>query len=115
MIIGIQSMIKFIGILLLSSSVSIYGTFMSRKVKHTQYIREDIFLLLKAIERDIKYGCIPLSRIIFSFRPKTQSVADFIDELSQGKNPSDITDTCLSLLTEAFVISTPQRSQITPL
>ena len=91
-------MIKFLGILLLSTSISIYGTFLSRKTKYIQEIRDDIYHLLKAIERDIKYGCIPLSRIIFSFKPKTQCVSDFIKEISQGKNVFDVTDENLSLL-----------------
>ena len=93
-------MIKLLGIFLISSSVCVYGMNLSRKVKYTNTLREDIYLLLKAIERDIKFGCIPISRILASYTPITKSIEELLSSLSNEKNADNTIEENLQLLTE---------------
>ena len=93
-------MIRLLGIMLISASVGIYGLFMSQRVKYTQCIREDILCLLKALERDIKYGNRSVSEIITEFKAKTCDLQDMIEKITSGNDISEATDTHLSSLSE---------------
>ena len=102
-------MIKAAGIILLSASVYIYGTFLSRRTGYTQAVREEILSLLKAMERDIKYGRRPISEILTSFNAETQSVQSFIHAVSDGK--------CVSVEADRhfYNLSLSERDKITRL
>ena len=93
-------MIRLLGIMLVSASVGIYGFFMSQKVKYTQNLREDILGLLKALERDIKYGNRAISEILSGFKTETCDLHDMIEKIINGSNVSTAINTHLSSLSE---------------
>ncbi len=57
-------MLKYIGIFILACSLSAYGVVMSSSLKAKNNLRKEILVLLKNIERSIKYGNTSVINII---------------------------------------------------
>lgn len=57
-------MVRYIGILILASSLSAYGSLLSLSLKSSNNLRKEIILLLRNIERCIKFKSCPVTEEI---------------------------------------------------
>ena len=79
-------MIKIIGILILSSSISVYGTLCSSALKEAIRLRYEIIQLLKSIQNGIRYGSVPIDRIINDRKFPLIEKSNFYDLLMFEQN-----------------------------
>lgn len=92
-------MLKYIGIFLISVSVSAYGAVLSRQLKDALAIRKEITVLLKSIEHGIKYGSKPISEILSGCTLHNLRKCGFIDALADN-SIEFATETYLGILTQ---------------
>ena len=78
-------MLKYIGIILISLSVSMYGTYLSVKIRERKDIRNALLELLIYIKRSIENTYLPLDEIYKNFSNKSLEKIGFTKELCSGK------------------------------
>ena len=93
-------MIKIIGILILSSSISVYGTLCSSALKEAIRLRYEIIQLLNSIQNGIRYGSVPIDRIINDRKFPLIEKSNFYDLYNSGGNMQDIIGECFKSLSK---------------
>lgn len=93
-------MLKYIGIFILSLSVSAYGAVLSKQMKDTHELRSEITTLLRNIEHGIKYGSKPLSDILAECNLQRLGKSGFIYSLISEQNIKEAIDASLNGLTK---------------
>ncbi len=92
-------MIKYIGIILTSGAISLYGAFASSKVKSAAKHRKALIELLYAIKSGIEYGGVSLDEIFCTFENSTLEKCGFISILrSPSPNAFENALECENLL-----------------
>ena len=93
-------MFKYIGILLISVSVSAYGTVMSKNIKKATAVRQEICQLLKEIENGIRYGSRPVIETVRSINLPLLSASGFITALSDENLPQNAVNSYLGMISQ---------------
>ena len=93
-------MIKYIGIILLSSSVCSYGFLMSKKLKQDHNVRNELTNLLRSIEHGIRYGSKPINQILSECNLPYLKKCGFITCLLSGCDIRENTKSHLGMLTD---------------
>lgn len=93
-------MLKYIGILILSLSVSAYGALLSKNLCDTHELRKEICSLIKNIEHGIRYGSKPTAEIISACKLKNLEKSGFITALLSGENEGAVIQSHLKMLTD---------------
>ena len=78
-------MLKYAGIIFISVSISMYGAYLSNRVKERKEVRNALLELLVHIKRSIDSTSVPLYEIYKSFSSKTLEKTDFLNVLSSGE------------------------------
>lgn len=81
-------MLKLIGITLVSVAISMYGAYLSSRIKDRKNVRSALLELLVHIKTSIETTCLPLEEIYKSFSNKILEKIGFTKELCSGKNDS---------------------------
>lgn len=79
-------MMKYAGIILLSGAISMYGAYLSNRVKEETAVRKALFDLLLHIKCCVENGALPLDEIYKSFDSKILEKTGFIAKLKGGKS-----------------------------
>lgn len=92
-------MLKYIGIAILSSSVSVYGAILAKQLKDTHALRSEVVELLKSIELGIKYGSKPIRDILVECNLTNIKKSGLITSLISGQSARDAIENSLKALT----------------
>ncbi len=79
-------MMKYAGIILLSGAISMYGAYLSNKVKEETAVRKALYDLLMHIKCCVENGALPLDKIYKSFDNKILEKTGFLANLKSGKS-----------------------------
>lgn len=93
-----MKMIKYIGILLLSGSISCYGVIISSRIMQAFRLRSEITELLQSIERSIVYGKAPINTVICDFNTPELKKTEFCKRICDCDNPEQVIEETLSIL-----------------
>ena len=91
-------MIKYIGILILSCSLSVYGAILSDSLKQSHNLKKEITELLRNLERNILYGSKSCVEIIRECNLPLLTKSGFTDAFSGCDNAELTISTYLSSL-----------------
>lgn len=95
-----MTMFKYIGIFILSASISAYGALKASTLKTELGARAEIILLLRSIERCIQYGGNSLESTIKNCPCHKLKKLGVLDELSNFESTSDLPENSLLFLSE---------------
>lgn len=90
--------IKYIGLLLVCISASAYGAKMSEAVKLNYKTKVEITEFLKAIERGIKYGGVPIQNILKGYSSPILEKCGLLNSLRYGETDKETIENRLSVL-----------------
>lgn len=90
--------IKYIGLLLICISASAYGAKMSEAVKLSYKTKVEITEFLKAIERGIKYGGVPIQNILKGYTSPMLEKCGLLNSLRHGETKKEKFEEQLSVL-----------------
>ncbi len=99
-------MMKYIGIILVSCSVSMYGAVMANKIKNIGKQRRAIIELLYTIRNSIEFGCVSLDKTFSSFHN------DVLDKCGFTKILSSPYPDALSRAFESDCIILPENERL---
>ena len=93
-------MLKYIGVFILSASISAYGSFLSSSIKGSCSLRKEVLQLLKDIERAIKYGNGQIIEIVRNCKSPYLTKCGFCTSIYNTTNAETAIATTLSALSE---------------
>lgn len=76
--------IKYIGLLLICFSISVYGAKLSEEIMKKQKAKREVLQLLKVIESGIRYGNVSLKKTLQSFTSPTLEKSGFLEYLRKN-------------------------------
>ena len=93
-------MLKYIGIFILASSLSVYGTVLSESLKESNLLRKEVIQLLNSIERSIRYKGASYVVIIRECSLPFLRKSGFCEGILNYENAERTINTTLSVLSE---------------
>ncbi len=93
-------MLKVMGIVLVASSVSVYGVMCSQRIKDSAKIREEICSFIGEIERGISFGRRRLCEIISGISSPLLAKSGFLQAINNQDDCKHAVNTYLSQLTD---------------
>lgn len=95
-----MQIIKYMGIILLSGSVSCFGVILSSRLKQVYRLRTEVISLLKDIERGIIHGRIPVSVILRDFPDGKLRQTGFCQRIMKLQNPYSAVEESLAIFSD---------------
>lgn len=93
-------MLKYIGIILFSCSVSAYGAYLSHNISTASKIRHELLSFTKHIENEIKYKNAPLCHAFKVFSSPTLYRYGFLEGIYNNGDYKGVVEETLFLLTK---------------
>lgn len=109
-------MLKLFSIILISSSIALFGAYKADGIRKKPKTREEILQFLRFTKSEIKFGSVPVKGIFSSYCAKNADFARLLEDLQLGKDVSSTVNRHLFVLENderekfAFFLSTLGKS-----